>query len=288
VGVVRAGFSCGVILLVAAASCGGVSTVEPDAETGGNSDQGQSGGAPRGGATSTGGKGRAFATGGKGGTVPTGGSGGSSTAGKGGTSAGCFLERLGDGLRCSGGEGYAQGPGVERIAGVGSFEICALECFARSDCTAVIDYPTFVTPRTCGVYTTPCDHPSTGVWYEEDAAKDYRKVCAAGGCQLEYVFEYVGDWMRCEDPESKRPVLGAQSLADCEVECLADPYCTAVSDHFWLDSVPGCYLFTGDCSGNAALPPGDPGQVHRKVCGEGGEGGRGEAGEGGNSGGPRP
>jgi hypothetical protein len=150
---------------------------------------------------------------------------------------------------------------------------------ARPNCTAVIDYAdTYMARYGCYVYTTPCDHPSTGSWYEEDAGKDYRKACDASGCR----FEFLGYWLRCENPDSHVRVENATSIRDCEEACLSDPNCTAITDYLWLNDVGGCYLFTGSCVSSKGLPEGDEGQTYRKVCrasgGAGGTGGRGGTG----------
>jgi hypothetical protein len=278
--------------LVFLGNCGGVSTRErSDRSTGasaGDGDpvggvSGRGGSAPDGGMIGRGGSAPSGGASGRGGSAPNGGLGGTSggvpTGGRGGSSGGtCGVELLGDNLRCETGEAYAQGPFAEWYAPVGNLELCEQECLARPNCTAVIDYPDISQPRFgCYVYTTSCDHPSTGVWYEEDAGKDYRKVCdASGACR----FEFLGYWLRCENPDSHVRVQGARSIRDCEEACLSNPDCTAITDHFWLNDVGGCYLFTGSCEQTEGPAPGDYGAIHRKVCSVGGRGGASGSGSG--------
>jgi hypothetical protein len=190
---------------------------------------------------------------------------------------------MGEGTRCESGAAYALSPLYEWYAPVGNFPLCRDECLARPNCTAVVTYPDISEPRfTCYVYTTSCDSPGPGDWYEEDAGKDYRKVCdEKGRCR----FNYVGNYLRCEDPDSHEPVPGARSRADCEEACLQNPDCTAITDYFWLNDVGGCYLFSGSCERTAALPPGDVGLTHVKVCGGSGGSGAGGAPDDGGEGG---
>lgn len=218
----------------------------------------------------------------------TGGRGGSVTGGapaRGGGNAGpnCRVEPLSQGTRCDTGAAYAQNRFYDWYAPVGNFPSCQDECLARPNCTAVVAYPDISDPRfTCYVYTTSCDNPGTGDWYEEDAGKDYRKVCdEKGRCS----FDYVGDLRRCENPEAHEPVPDATSRADCEAACVRNPDCTAITDYFWLNDVGGCYLFSGTCEGTDALPPGDEGLTYRKVCSAGGSGGAGGAPDDGGEGG---
>ena len=277
-------------------NCGGVSTSErSNRSSGGTAGDGgpvggvagRGGSPPSGGVTGRGGSPPSGGVTGRGGSPPSGGLGGTSggvtTGGRGGTSGGtCRLELLGDNLRCETGEAYAQGPFAEWYAPVGNLELCEQECLARPSCTAVIDYPDISQPRFgCYMYTTSCDHPSTGVWYEEDAGKDYRKVCdASGACR----FEFLGYWLRCENPESHVRVRGARSIRDCEEACLSNPDCTAITDHFWLNDVGGCHLFSGSCEQTESPQTGDYGEIYRKVCGTDGTGGAAGSASGGSGG----
>jgi len=284
----------GALSVVILGNCGGVSTTEsPDGANGGTAgDDEPSGGAvtrggtqTMGGTTGRGGTQTMGGAAGRGGSRPSGGLGGTSaggppTGGRGGSSGqSCRLELIDARATCDGGENYAQSPFAEWYAPPGNYELCEAECLARSNCTAVIDYADTYMPRYgCYVYTTPCDRPSTGDWYEEDAGKDYRKTCEDGPCR----FEFLGYWLRCENPDSHVRVEGATSIGECEDVCFADPNCTAITDYLWLNEVGGCYLFTGSCVSENGLPYGDEGKTYRKVCGgsggAGGTGGRGGTG----------
>jgi hypothetical protein len=263
-------------------SCGGISERSAgDSGSASDDDAGARGGRATSGGTgsSTGGNGGTAMTGGRGGSV----AGSSPTGGAGNTGPNCQLEPLSQGTRCDTGAAYAENLFYDWYAPVGNFSLCQEECLARPGCTAVVAYPDISDPRfTCYVYTTSCDNPSTGDWYEEDAGKDYRKVCDENGrCS----FDYVGDLRRCENPDAHEPVPGATSRDDCEAACMANPDCTAITDYFWLNDVGGCYLFSGACEGTGDLPPGDEGVTYRKACGEGGNGAGGTPEDGGEGGG---
>ena len=102
----------------------------------------------------------------------------------------------------------------------------------------------------------------TEISAEENASKDYRKVCEAGRCSL----EYLGDWMSCQDAGTSTELMGATCRADCDRACLADSTCSGVIDYFWIAGIVGCYLYTSTCDRPEALPFGDPGLTFRKIC----------------------
>jgi hypothetical protein len=101
----------------------------------------------------------------------------------------------------------------------------------RPDCLGVSDYLAGeMLVNACYLRHTPCGKPGTGDWHEEDGAKEYVKVCpSADNCH----FEYLGDWIRCED-ESPGAVDTSltSNLQACNSACLTDPTCTSVSDYF--------------------------------------------------------
>jgi hypothetical protein len=143
--------------------------------------------------------------------------------------------------------------------------VCFDACLERPDCTAVTDYfgetgsndGCYIRRGACGTIATD---PSA----EEDAGKEYAKVCdpATAACRI----EYLGDWQRCQGPGTLSPVVTAQNRVDCERTCIADGACTGIVDYFWLGEMAGCYLYTSTCDDPVPLPFGDPGVTHRKVC----------------------
>jgi hypothetical protein len=253
----------------------------PDVEmtTGGS---GGNGGSTPGAGGKLGASGGSVASAGKGGSIAgrAGAAGATPTAGRGGSMGApreCTFEALPDRIRCADSAAYAQSSSLEKVPGVTELDACESACEAHGDCTGVVFYPPFETPQRCELYTLPCDAPGPGVSWEENAAKEYRKVCE-DECRL----EFVGLWNRCEgaDIDPMVGVPGADSAEDCFEACLANPDCTGVSDYLWLDEVSGCYLATGECASTATLPPGDPGKTYLAECDAvGGAGAGGVAGE---------
>lgn len=85
----------------------------------------------------------------------------------------CF-EYLGDWIRCE----NAGWPNLVDVPG-GSLSECFQVCLGRDDCTAVTDWSWLREPELgCSMYVSSCEAPSTGVWHEEDAGRQYRRVCA--------------------------------------------------------------------------------------------------------------
>jgi hypothetical protein len=270
--------------------CGGVSERTPEATggTGSGGDAGEgahsgtTGGLGRGGASSRGGTGNVTGgtgnatqggtgTGGHGGTPPRGGASGGGVGGAGQGAAGgagqgaagaesCF-EPLPLGARCENAGSRVQDATSVRVEGADRLEDCERACVARADCTAVTDY--FAEPglSACYLRHVECGDVGTPVWAEEDAGKEYVKVCdEKGRCAL----AYLGHFRRCESAMVTE-LATATSRADCDAACLADPTCTGVTDFFWLNEIPGCYLYTSTCESPTGLPFGDPGQTYRKV-----------------------
>jgi hypothetical protein len=103
-----------------------------------------------------------------------------------------------------------------------------------------------------------------GDWQEEDAGKEYRKVCPAGKpCYL----EYLGNWIRCEATASGETKPVKTSMADCQSTCLTEPACTGITDYFYLSDVRGCYIYTSTCNALQPLPFGDSGKMYvRQPC----------------------
>jgi hypothetical protein len=86
----------------------------------------------------------------------------------------CF-EYLGDWTRCEH-EGYM--PDKVDIPGR-DLDLCFATCLERLDCVAVTDYTWLGLPDLgCYLYLSSCDAPSTGVWNEEDGARQYRNICS--------------------------------------------------------------------------------------------------------------
>lgn len=177
--------------------------------------------------------------------------------------SGCF-ELVEGAKRCEQAQAHAQGPYLERVCGATSLAECEAACVERSDCTAVSDYLNETGYDACSLRHTPCGNASSGRgWEEEDGGKEYIKVCPAGQpCHL----EYLGDWVRCDDNGGDYTIL-TTSLRDCVEQCLDDPTCVSVTDHFYLGRVPGCYVYTGTCDAPEPLPYGDTGRAYvRRPC----------------------
>jgi hypothetical protein len=189
------------------------------------------------------------------------GPGGESTVGGAG---GCRFVPIGSELRCEDAGSRVQDDTSKRVRRATEIEDCEAKCLARENCTAITDYfsepgldACFIRHGSCGAVTSP-------VWAEEDAGKEYRKVCSARGrCRL----QYLGDWQRCDEGASTlEQIAGATSRADCEQACLDSPTCSSVVDYFWIGKIRGCYLYSSECSAPEPLPFGDPGVTYRKVC----------------------
>jgi hypothetical protein len=95
--------------------------------------------------------------------------------GEGGAS-GCHFEYLGDWIRCEGDDNYPWSKEVPNS----KLADCVQACLADAACTAIVDYyylpPSDPLPL-CVLDVSPCRHPTTNVWAQEDAGKEYRKVC---------------------------------------------------------------------------------------------------------------
>jgi hypothetical protein len=169
------------------------------------------------------------------------------------------FESLGPGQRCAGAGSRAQDGYSEKIEGATLLE-CEAKCRAEPTCNAVVNYP-YEEPLGCYLRSGPCEDQTIPIWAEEDAGKEYVKVCDETGCSL----PYLGHWMRCgEESYSLVWLDSATVLGDCKAACLDDPNCTSVIDYFWLAEVAGCYLFHEPCSASEPLPYGDPGETFRK------------------------
>jgi hypothetical protein len=283
---VRTGIGVGLFGISVALSCAVMTPLEPG-DVGGQAGQSGDGpagkaGAPRGGSPSGGAGGvrggsAGVSSGRAGSSTVTGGAGAGGAPDDGGagfggacdpvTTGNCHFEFLGgdeyEYLRCDDGASRTLGEGYERLVGATSIDDCETACLARSDCTAVSDYFDEPGLSLCYISTGSCDDPRIEIHSEENAAKDYRKVCPASGpCR----FEYVGHFMLCEGESQSVAVEGATSLRDCEEACLARSDCNFIKDFFWLHEIVGCYLFTGACCGVEPLPFGDLGKGYRKVC----------------------
>jgi hypothetical protein len=128
---------------------------------------------------------------------------------------------------------------------------------------AVADYFDAPTYPTCYYQTGPCGTPSaTGIWEEEDAGKEYLKVCDNGTCH----FEYLGNWTRCEEDLRGTTIYVDGGPTECRAACLTDSQCTTLTDFHYLSDVPGCYLYKTYCGDSSGLPIGDGGKYYRKVC----------------------
>jgi hypothetical protein len=95
-------------------------------------------------------------------------------------------------------------------------------------------------------------------------------VVGIDGAGSECRFEYLGEWVRCE--EAGWPyvewVEGARTLQDCVAECLSRPECTAVTDYFGTAPELGCALYTSTCEAPFVPIWGeeDRGVDYRKGC----------------------
>lgn len=84
-------------------------------------------------------------------------------------------------------------------------------------------------------------------------------------------FEYLGDWVRCEnsgDGDVYRRQKDA-ALEDCFEACLAQPDCTSVNDYSWLGLQDlGCdlYISTCDTPSRGDWHEEDGAREYRKVC----------------------
>jgi len=88
----------------------------------------------------------------------------------------CF-EYLGDWIRC---EHAGEWPSVDTEVPGRDLERCFQACRERADCVAVTDYTWLELPDLgCSLYLASCATPGTGVWHEEDGARQYRKLCTS-------------------------------------------------------------------------------------------------------------
>jgi hypothetical protein len=242
---------------------GGSSSTDADTTTSGSGGTSASGGTSMGGSSAT--VTSNVGTTGFGGTGGSGGGGGGGGApdiiGPGGAS-GCSFQYLGAETHCEGAESRAQDDNHELFAEAQEIEDCAAECAAREDCNAIVDYFGEAPLPRCYLGTTNCDNPVQTGSSEEDAGKIYRKECDGDDCSL----EFLGNWLRCAETETFVEHEAAEDLDSCVQACLDDPTCTSVADYFWLDSIRGCYLYTGECDGDSQGPPGDKVRAYRKQC----------------------
>jgi hypothetical protein len=85
-------------------------------------------------------------------------------------------------------------------------------------------------------------------------------------------YEYLGDWIRCEDTGWPNSVdIGAETLQECANACLLDEACVSVTDYFWLGLEGlGCSLVIGECEMPATTvwAEEDGGKEYVKVCGD--------------------
>ena len=85
-------------------------------------------------------------------------------------------------------------------------------------------------------------------------------------------FEYLGDWVRCEEAGWPNNVdVQNASLGDCMAACLEMEECTAVTDWYWLmdGSELGCTLYVSTCDAPVATgtwEEEDAGKQYVKVC----------------------
>jgi hypothetical protein len=221
-----------------------------------------------GGTTSPAGAGGAAPKPGSAGMPPQTGAGQTGTSGRptvpvgGATGEGDCFDALAKGLRCEGAEAHAQGPYLERVASATMLWQCEEACRQRPDCGGVSDYFQEPALPLCYLDYGSCEPVTMGGWEEEDAGKQYRKVCPAGKpCYL----EYLGNWVRCESTSSGTSKAVKTNLEDCQAACLKDPTCTGITDYFYLSDVPGCYLYTASCNAPQPLPFGDTGQSYTRV-----------------------
>lgn len=176
--------------------------------------------------------------------------------------AACF-SFLGEGLRCENSGAHAQSPNLIKLDDAANLSECLDACLGRSDCIAVSDY--FAEPDLplCLIRHGSCGSAGTGVWQEEDAGKEYVKVCPADGACY---FDYLGDWIRCQEDLTEEYIVSGPDLDSCASTCLNDPDCTSIVDYYYLSQVPGCYVYTSTCDAPQELPFGDTGETYLKLC----------------------
>jgi hypothetical protein len=230
---------------------------------------GKGGTSGRGGTAGRGGFPGKGGTGGKGGISGSGGEGppsgeGPGGIGPGGTGSECHYVPIGAGRRCENAGSRVQDDTSLLVEGATALGQCARLCSEREDCTAITDYFSEPGLDACYLRHGACNVVAVTNYSEEDAGKEYRKVCDAnGGCWL----QYLGDWQRCTDPGATlERAPNATSQTDCFNACLDVASCTSIVDYFWIRSIRGCYLYTSTCNSPELLPPGDPGVTYRKVC----------------------
>jgi hypothetical protein len=102
-----------------------------------------------------------------------------------------------------------------------------------------------------------------------------RPIAAAAPDEVEFPgecrFEYLGEWVRCENPGSARRVeTDAADLEACMQRCLERDDCTAVTDYHWRGQHDrGCVLHLSRCDEPALASDWaeeDGGREFRLVC----------------------
>lgn len=187
----------------------------------------------------------------------------------------CWFEFLGDWVRC---EETANGAESASFETLGE---CASDCLSDPSCSSFYDYNWIVEDLPCITHDGPCT-PSTDVWYEEDGAREYRKVCGdepppdaifefpdeggvRSGTDANCRFDYLGAYSACENANAGGEVAG-ESLSECLALCEENPDCTAVAE-WWSNGPEGCALHLSSC--DEPENQSDYGLRHfRKVCDE--------------------
>jgi hypothetical protein len=176
----------------------------------------------------------------------------------------CGFEYLGDWNRCE----HQDDPATQLLGRGRTLAECFHECSQHEDCASVSDYRWIGLDR-CYLHLSTCNAPSEKLWHEEDAARQFRKSCTAGGdddateralaapggrglvarlgsaCHYEVTEDAVDCSVGCAADEEPR---GASTLVECLELCEDDPTCVAITDWWW-----------GDASGVECL-------VHRSAC----------------------
>jgi hypothetical protein len=191
----------------------------------------------------------------------------------------CWFEFLGDWVRCEESWSGAGGlpPDGELLAE------CADQCLDDPTCTTVYDYTYLGVGLPCHVYSGECT-AGPGVGHEEDAAREYKKVCGseppadaifsfpdASGVRTspesQCRFEYLGSYDQCEgEADWADAEVTGETFSECLSLCEANPDCSAIVD-WWLDGPSGfeCILHLASCS---ELESRDDygGRTFKKVC----------------------
>ncbi len=170
----------------------------------------------------------------------------------------CWFEFLGNGVRCVATEADFD---QEREA----LSTCAVDCLSNDDCTSISDYTYFGLGLGCYVHTGGCE-PGHDIWYEEDGAREYRKVCGEDppeGAIVEFSdargfaasetsecrFVPVADFMRCEGTvPADEASLTFDTLEECTAACAENSECGAVQDWWYAGPTEfECALHLGTC-----------------------------------------